>query len=77
MQINVLLFGQLVDITGSATITLKDVRDTNELIQQLHSFYPALKNMKYAIAVNKQIISGNIRLDNNIEVALLPPFSGG
>jgi molybdopterin synthase sulfur carrier subunit len=77
MEINVMLFGQIVDITGNSTITVNDVADTNELIQKLHSLYPALANTKYAIAVDKQIINENILLNNNNTVALLPPFSGG
>lgn len=77
MQINVLLFGQLVDEAGSSTITVKDVKDTNELIEQIHTSFPALANMKYAIAVDKQIINENLILHSNNTVALLPPFSGG
>ena len=77
MQINLILFGQLVDITGSSTLTLKNVTDTNELIQQLHTLYPALTNTRYAIALNMQMIHENIVLDDHSTVALLPPFSGG
>ncbi|MEP6513974.1 MAG: MoaD/ThiS family protein [Parafilimonas sp.] len=77
MQVNVIVFGQLIDITGCSTITLNDVSDINELTQKLYLLYPALVNIKYAIAVDKQIINENIFLENNNTVALLPPFSGG
>lgn len=77
MKINVMLFGQIAEITGSSTIVLNDIADTNKLIQKLHSLYPALANTKYVIAVDRQMINENILLHNNNAVALLPPFSGG
>ncbi len=77
MQVNVIAFGQITDITGRSTITVNDVTDTNELIQKLHSLYPALANTKYVIAVDKQIINENMLLENNNTVALLPPYAGG
>lgn len=77
MKINILLFGQLIDITGTANLTMAEVVDTNGLVEKLHSNFPALAYSKYVIAVNKNIISGNTRLTENCTVALLPPFSGG
>ena len=63
------IFGQLVDITGSDSIVLDDVYNSEALEKMLHQKYPALKNTKYKIAVNRNIIQS--------EVALLPPYSGG
>lgn len=77
MQVNVITFGQIIDITGSGKICLEGVADTNELIQHLHSLYPALASTKYAIAVDKKIIKQNTCLTSDSTVALLPPFSGG
>ena len=47
------------------------------LIRQLQLKYPGLLQAKYAIAVNKQIIQHKTALQQDAEVALLPPFSGG
>lgn len=77
MEINVLLFGQIADITGCPAINLNDIEDTNALIQKLHLKYPALANSKYAVAVDKKIIQRNTILQHGVEVAILPPFSGG
>lgn len=74
---NIKIFGQLTDITGNSSVTLEDVADTDILIQQLQLKYPGLLQAKYAIAVNKQIIQHTTALQQNAEVALLPPFSGG
>ena len=70
------MFGKLVDIAGSSVI-IPDVTDTESLVKTLQKNYPALLNTKYVIAVNKKVINQNTILDNNSEVALLPPFSGG
>ena len=76
MQVNVMVFGQIAEITGSSKFAI-DVADTNELIDKLSSLYPKLRNSKYAVAVNREIIRDNKELDEHSEIAILPPFSGG
>jgi molybdopterin converting factor small subunit len=76
-MINVLPFGMIKDITGSNSILLSEVNDTNELIHKLHSMFPKLMEAKYIVAVNRNVIQENTTLEENAEVALLPPFSGG
>lgn len=77
MGINVLLFGQVADITGKDILKIPVVKNTNELNQLLEKTYPALKSIKYSIAVNKKVIQENTALLNEDTVAILPPFSGG
>lgn len=71
------IFGQLVDIIGSNTFQIHDAADTNALVKILETRYPALINSKYKIAVNRNLIQSNTALQQDVEVALLPPFSGG
>ncbi len=71
------VFGQLVDLIGTNYFEVGDVNDTDTLIEQLQSKYPAIKNSKYKIAVNRNIIQSNTSLQHDAEIALLPPFSGG
>jgi molybdopterin synthase sulfur carrier subunit len=71
------VFGQLVDLIGSNSFEVLDVTDTEELLTVLQSNYPTLKNAKYKIAVNRNIIQSNTTLQQDAEIALLPPFSGG
>jgi len=49
----------------------------NELAQLLQQTYPKLKALNYKFAINQSIIESNENLNENDEVALLPPFAGG
>jgi molybdopterin synthase sulfur carrier subunit len=77
MQVNIAIFGQLTDIITKDDLVIKDINDTNALIELLNKKYPALATIKYAIAVNKNMITNNTVLNDNDTVALMPPFSGG
>ena len=76
MSINIIIFGQLTDITGDSLV-LENIQDTDNLVKELHKQYPALAKAKYAIAVDKKVVNENTTLRENSTVALLPPFSGG
>ena len=77
MAIKVLFFGQLTDVTGSQSLEIENIADTNALQQKLQELYPALIHTQYRIAVDKQIITENTLLHQAATAALLPPFSGG
>ena len=71
------VFGQLVDIIGSNSFETDHISSTDELIKNLQAKFPVLKNSKYKVAVNKRIVQSNTSLQQDAEIALLPPFSGG
>jgi len=75
--IDILTFGQLTDITGQSSLQMQVVNDTDELKAMLVEKYPKLAQSKYLIAVNMEVIRGNVKLNPGDVVALLPPFSGG
>ncbi|QBN18014.1 MoaD/ThiS family protein [Flavobacterium nackdongense] len=77
MEINLLAFGQIAEITGKSTWKISEVEDTNALIQKLEEEFPALVKMKYSIAVNKKVVQTNTIISDKDTIALLPPFSGG
>lgn len=77
MEINILIFGQIADITGKSAWKMVGIKDTNELIKNLEEQFPALSTTSYSIAVNKKMIQGNTAFNENDTIALLPPFSGG
>lgn len=73
----VLTFGSVTDIVGKSSIDIDGVSTTDELRVKLESTYPALRNITFAIAVNKKIVTTSTPLVAAASVALLPPFSGG
>jgi molybdopterin synthase sulfur carrier subunit len=75
--IEILTFGQLIDITGQKALHMQNVPDTDQLKAKLIHLYPGLADSKYLVAVNMEIIRGNVKLHPGDVVALLPPFSGG
>lgn len=77
MEIKILTFGQIADITGKTEHRISGVKDTDELNNKLAELFPVLYSIKYSIAVNKKVIQANTVLTNDDTVALLPPFSGG
>jgi molybdopterin synthase sulfur carrier subunit len=77
MKVEVTLFGQLADIAGTPKFHLKDIPDTDRLEQKLHEMYPEMSKMSYSIALNKKIIHENSFFEGDVDIAFLPPFSGG
>ena len=77
MEIKVIFFGKLADITGSAAIVINDAADTLQLNDQLHRRFPVLSRYPYAMAVGKEIIHATTHLKDQDTVALLPPYAGG
>ena len=77
MKIKVIAFGYIADILGKGELELEDVSNTDLLKSKLYAKYPDLKGREYKIAVNQQIVSEDIPLNEDSEVVLLPPFAGG
>ncbi len=76
MQVEVITFGLIAEITGQKTFQMQ-ARDLDELKSLLLEQFPNLLDKHYAIAVNREFVTGNIEFRDRAEVALLPPFSGG
>lgn len=75
MEINVIAFGQIAEITGkNFVVQATDIASLWEAVVLKH---PEIASKKYIIAVNKAVVSDNIVLNQNDVVALMPPYSGG
>jgi len=75
MEIKIIAFGRIAEITGKELMLTAS--DTDTLKQQLAGKFPQLSGMNYAVAVNKKMTEGNTELNTNDTVALMPPYSGG
>lgn len=71
------LFGMLAEVVGNNEISVPHHDNTAVLSDFLEQKYPALKGMRFSIAVNNKVIHGQYPLSETDEIALLPPFSGG
>jgi len=77
MQIELLFFGSLTDITTVSRLIAEGMSDTEQLKKYLEEKYPALRTAKYFMALNQQMIQQVHPLQPGDVVAFMPPFSGG
>ncbi len=77
MKITVLAFGKLADLLPQQEWEMAEMETAGTLRSRLEVQFPALKGMRYRIAVDKKLATDDTPLVHNSEVALLPPFSGG
>ena len=79
-SVSVLLFGITRDLTGQSVVSvpLPEGGRVEELLGQLHRQYPKLADIRsLLVAVNGEYAEANQVLDQDDEVALIPPVSGG
>jgi molybdopterin synthase sulfur carrier subunit len=77
MEINVLFFGVLTEVTQTSFRHYRNIESFSDLMFRIQDEYPQMAHYTYRIAVNNEIITGEPGLQNNDEVAFLPPFAGG
>nr|WP_314498822.1 MoaD/ThiS family protein [uncultured Chryseobacterium sp.] len=75
MEIKIIAFGQISEITGKE-LTFES-SDLFSLRAGLIEKFPELAKRKFIFAVNKKLVQGNITLQQDDVVALMPPYSGG
>jgi molybdopterin converting factor small subunit len=77
MKTKVHLFGMLAEEAKHSLLEIENVNDTEMLLNKIKEMYPAFKNFKFVIAVNKKVIHSKLSINENDVVALLPPYAGG
>ena len=81
MKVKVLLFASLKDIAGRRSIELElDQGSTLQQVKEkLTSLYPEIERMQNSvrIAINQEFADEDSSLNNEDEIAFLPPMSGG
>ena len=81
MNVTVRFFARARDLTGtpSETFDLAEGATVLDLRRRLAANYPALESLlaRSALAVNDEFADDDQHLQNDAEVALLPPVSGG
>lgn len=75
--IHIKAFGMVAEKIGKESLSLENPGTTEALKNLLFQNYPELRSLKFTLAVNKKLTPGDIELEEAMEIALLPPFSGG
>jgi molybdopterin synthase sulfur carrier subunit len=77
MEIEIISFGQITEFINNQKIDVAGIPNTDAFKQYLEDRFPALKGMKYKLALNKNIVQQNTEITNPATIAIMPPFSGG
>lgn len=80
MTITIKYFGLIADITNKKEelLSFENSPVSVESIRlQLEAKYTELQNTTYSIAINQNISTAPDLVNDNDEIALLPPFAGG
>ena len=77
MKIKIKYFGMLTEVTSceEEIIDFSGIL-ISELLEVLFIKYPNLKDKKFQVAQNNELVPVNIKISSQ-EIVLLPPFSGG
>ncbi len=77
MEINVLFFGVLAEVTQTMFRHYRNVMSFGDLMHRIQDEFPEIVHYNYRIAVNSEMINGDPELKDMDEVAFMPPFAGG
>ena len=81
MQVKVLFFGQLKDITGHAedSLELAEGKSLENVFDHYASLYPRLQDLRSSIVIacNQNFVEASTPVLDGDEIAFLPPVSGG
>jgi molybdopterin converting factor small subunit len=80
MQVQLMSYGALSDITGSEVFELEIPQQAltlAELKLLLLARYPALEGKTFRMAVNERFVGDDFEVLSGVKIALMPPFSGG
>jgi molybdopterin synthase sulfur carrier subunit len=77
MEIKVLFFGVLAEVTKTGFKHYRGISSFNDLKYRIQDEFPEIVHYSYVIALNNELINEYPVLNNNDEIALMPPFAGG
>jgi molybdopterin synthase sulfur carrier subunit len=77
MEIKVLFFGILAEVTGTNLKHYRDVNSIGDLKLRIRDDFPEIVHYNFRISINSEITDNDLLLKSGDEVALMPPFAGG
>jgi sulfur-carrier protein len=77
MQVKVLFFGVLSEVTGTDYRHYLEVKSINDLKHRILDEHPEIEHYNYRISLNNEILNSDSNLNDGDEIAFMPPFAGG
>lgn len=79
MILNIKYFGRIVELTNSEgeQFEMEEVMNLIEFKSWLVERYPSMHAESFQIAVDQELKSADYRIEQDCELAILPPFAGG
>jgi sulfur-carrier protein len=77
MEVKVLFFGVLAEVSGTAVKHYQDVRSMSDLKIRIQDDFPEIAHYNFRMSLNSTITDDNTALQPGDEIALMPPFAGG
>jgi sulfur-carrier protein len=77
VEIKVLFFGILSEVTGTGVKFYRDIKFLADLKIRINDDFPEISHYNFRVSVNSEITDNNVLLKTGDEVALMPPFAGG
>jgi molybdopterin converting factor small subunit len=77
MQVKVLFFGVLAEVTGTNFTFFRNVKSLGELKLRIQDDFQEVVHYNYRFSLNNVLVDNDPLLNDGDEVALLPPFAGG
>jgi molybdopterin converting factor small subunit len=71
-------FGMIAEALSKKEESLEfNGRTISDLTSFITTHHPKLESMDFKLAVNQSLVRDNEHLNDNDEVAIIPPFAGG
>lgn len=77
MEVKVLFFGVLAEITGTNTKNYREVKSIGDLRLRIQDDFPEIVHYNFRISLNNEFINNDPTLSDGDEIAFMPPFAGG
>ena len=77
MEVKVLFFGVLAEVSGTSIKHYENVKSLTDLKLRIQDDFPEIVHYNFRISVNSTITDDDLVLKSGDEVALMPPFAGG
>jgi sulfur-carrier protein len=77
MEVKVLFFGVLAEVSGTSFKHYNNVKSIGDLKLRIQDEFPEIVHYNFRISINSELTDNDLMLKSGDEVALMPPFAGG